>query len=156
MREMLRRLAAQGKTIFVSSHLLAEVRVLADVVGIIASGLVREGTLESCSATRAWSGCGSRGPTRPPRGPSSSGSREPTPARSRTVTRGWPSMSSRVARAGEPALAETGIFAAGLESGTDLELLFLELTGGTDASNEGTFGAAGAAPGAVRERGPDA
>ena len=48
MRETLRRLAGMGKTVFVSSHLLAEVRVLADVVGIIAAGrLVREGTLDS-------------------------------------------------------------------------------------------------------------
>src|SRR4029077_10243003 len=48
MRETLRRLAATGKTVFVSSHLLAEVQVLADVVGIIAAGrLVREGTLEA-------------------------------------------------------------------------------------------------------------
>src|SRR4029077_20791085 len=48
MRETLRRLAAGGKTVFVSSHLLAEVQVLADVVGIIAAGrLVREGTLEA-------------------------------------------------------------------------------------------------------------
>ena len=48
MRETLRRLAASGKTVFVSSHLLAEVQVLADVVGIIARGkLVREGTLEA-------------------------------------------------------------------------------------------------------------
>ena len=39
---------ATGKTVFVSSHLLAEVQVLADVVGIIAKGkLVREGTLDS-------------------------------------------------------------------------------------------------------------
>ena len=48
MRETLRRLAAGGKTVFVSSHLLAEVQVLADVVGIIAAGkLVREGPLET-------------------------------------------------------------------------------------------------------------
>src|SRR5262249_31655616 len=48
MRETLRHLASIGKTVFVSSHLLAEVQVLADVVGIIAKGrLVREGPLES-------------------------------------------------------------------------------------------------------------
>src|SRR6185369_8590401 len=48
MRETLRRLAASGKTVFVSSHLLAEVQVLADVVGIIARGrLVREGPLDA-------------------------------------------------------------------------------------------------------------
>src|SRR5438093_8215988 len=48
MRETLPRLAASGKTVFVSSHLLAEVQVLAEVVGIIARGrLVREGPLDS-------------------------------------------------------------------------------------------------------------
>jgi hypothetical protein len=37
-------------------------------------------------------------------------------------------------------LAQQGIFASGLESGTDLELLFLELTGGAGTtSSEGTF-----------------
>src|SRR5207247_4717769 len=54
MRETLRHLASVGKTVFVSSHLLAEVQVLADVVGIIAAGrLVREGTMESLLATEA-------------------------------------------------------------------------------------------------------
>ena len=44
MRETLRHLASIGKTVFVSSHLLAEVQQMADVVGIIAAGrLVREG-----------------------------------------------------------------------------------------------------------------
>jgi ABC-2 type transport system ATP-binding protein len=47
MRETLRHLAAIGKTVFVSSHLLAEVQQLADVVGIIAAGrLVREGSMK--------------------------------------------------------------------------------------------------------------
>jgi len=47
MRDTLRALAAQGKTVFVSSHLLAEIQVMADTVGIIASGkLVREGPLK--------------------------------------------------------------------------------------------------------------
>src|SRR5262249_18640856 len=37
-------------------------------------------------------------------------------------------------------LAGQGIYASGLESGTDLELLFLELTGGAaTSSSEGTF-----------------
>ncbi len=47
MRELLRRLTAQGKTVVISSHILSEVQQLADVVGIIDRGrLVREGTLE--------------------------------------------------------------------------------------------------------------
>ncbi len=48
MRDTLRALAASGKTVFVSSHILSEVQQLADVVGIIAHGrLVREGSVET-------------------------------------------------------------------------------------------------------------
>ncbi len=48
MRDTLRALAASGKTVFVSSHILSEVQQLADVVGIIARGrLVREGAVET-------------------------------------------------------------------------------------------------------------
>ena len=47
MRELLRQLTAQGKTVVVSSHILSEVQQLADVVGIIDHGrLVREGPME--------------------------------------------------------------------------------------------------------------
>src|SRR5215218_8841596 len=48
MRDTLRALAAAGKTVFVSSHILSEVQQLVDVVGIIARGrLVREGPVET-------------------------------------------------------------------------------------------------------------
>ena len=48
MRDTLRNLASTGKTVFISSHLLAEVSQLADVIGIIAAGkLVREGPIET-------------------------------------------------------------------------------------------------------------
>ena len=51
MRETLKHFASTGKTVFVSSHLLAEVQQLADVVGIIAKGkLVREGTMRELLA----------------------------------------------------------------------------------------------------------
>src|SRR5207344_166461 len=47
MRETLQRLAASGKTVFVSSHILGEVQQLADVIGIIAAGrIVREGPID--------------------------------------------------------------------------------------------------------------
>lgn len=46
MRETLRHLAAEGKTVFVSSHLLGEVQQMADMIGIIAAGrLIREGSM---------------------------------------------------------------------------------------------------------------
>src|SRR5205085_4908381 len=48
MRDTLRFLASSGKTVFVSSHLLAEVQQMADVIGIIAAGrLVREGPIQA-------------------------------------------------------------------------------------------------------------
>ena len=150
MREMLRRLAAMGKTIFVSSHLLAEVRVLADVVAIIAAGkLVREGTLESMlsdqGVVRARVGRADEAAARAVleriarTDPGTASEGDP-----------WLAVHVEPSRAGEVnrALAEEGIYATGLESGTDLELLFLELTGGNAASSEGTFGTAGVVPGA--------
>ena len=164
MREMLRRLAATGKTIFVSSHLLAEVRVLADVVGIIAAGkLVREGTLESLLSDQGVV-------------------RVRVPARTTRRRRARPraDREDRCRRrhgrrrvAGRPCRAESrrsgesrprrcrASTRPGLESGTDLELLFLQLTGGGAPSSEGTFGAAGVtagdgAPAPDRPAGPAA
>src|SRR5947208_16108610 len=53
MRDTLRNLAGMGKTVFVSSHILGEVRQLADIVGIIAEGhLVREGPMEELLASQ--------------------------------------------------------------------------------------------------------
>jgi hypothetical protein len=64
---------------------------------------------------------------------------------------GWISVhipSDRIAEVNRT-LAGAGIWAVGLESGNDLEVLFLELTGGEPAaSGEGTFfGIAGAEAG---------
>ncbi|HEX3264769.1 MAG TPA: ATP-binding cassette domain-containing protein [Candidatus Limnocylindrales bacterium] len=147
MREMLRRLAAMGKTVFVSSHLLAEVRVLADVVGIIAAGkLVREGPLDSLLGDQGLVR------VRVPRADVAA-ARNVLERLARTDAAAddpnedpWLSVHVEPNRAGavNRTLAEAGIYASGLESGTDLELLFLQLTGGSTPSSEGTFGAAGA------------
>lgn len=52
IRETFRHLASLGKTVFVSSHLLAEVQQMADVVGIIAAGrMVREGSMQELLAS---------------------------------------------------------------------------------------------------------
>jgi ABC-2 type transport system ATP-binding protein len=142
MRETLRRLAASGKTVFVSSHLLAEVQVLADVVGIIAAGkLVREGTLDALLNDQgvvrvrvaAAQLDAARAILEPMAAVERTGSLDGDP---------WLTVHLEPARAAEvnQHLATRGIFASGLESGTDLELLFLELTGGdTTRSSEGTF-----------------
>src|SRR4051794_17652011 len=144
MRETLRHLAASGKTVFVSSHLLAEVQVLADVVGIIARGrLVREGPLDALltdqgvvrvrvtrdEAAQARSLLERVAPV-DGTPPSSTPTHDERDA--------WLAVHVEPGRAAEVnrALAEAGIFASAIESGTDLELLFLELTGG-EASSEG-------------------
>jgi len=51
MRDLLRTLADQGRTILVSSHLLSEMELLADDVVIIAAGkLIAQGPLEKVIA----------------------------------------------------------------------------------------------------------
>jgi ABC-2 type transport system ATP-binding protein len=57
MRDLLKSLAEQGRTVLVSSHLLSEMEILADDVVIVAAGkLVRQGTvseiIDSMGTTR--------------------------------------------------------------------------------------------------------
>ncbi len=134
MRETLRYLAAQGKTVFVSSHILPEVQQLADVVGIIDRGrLVREGPLD-----RLLSETGQVRVRVPPEatghargvlenfaGPDS------VWEAAGALDEGWITVRVAPSRSGEVnrALAAAGIYATGLESGSDLESLFLSLTG---------------------------
>ena len=143
IRDTLRALAAQGKTVFVSSHLLAEVQVMADVVGIIAAGkLVREGQLKDLLAmealvkvrvqpdqvTAAIAALTALAPA------------EPLAESDREA--GWLAVHLPAERAAEVSktLAAVGIYVLGMESGTDLEMLFLELTGGSSAADdEGKF-----------------
>jgi ABC-2 type transport system ATP-binding protein len=148
MRETLKRLAASGKTVFVSSHILGEVQQLADVLGIVAAGrLVREGPIEQILA--------GEGRIRVRVAPLEIAAARavldgivPGTASLADEDEGWLSLPIAPERAADVnrALAESGIYASGLETGNDLESLFLELTAGDDAtSHEGTFfGAAGA------------
>ncbi len=142
MRETLRHLASTGKTVFVSSHILGEVQQLADVLGIIAAGrLVREGPIEQllegeglikvrvapaevAAARRVLDGL------------------VPGTASEGDGSEGWLSLRIDPSRAAEVnrALATADIYASGLETGSDLESLFLELTAGeASTSHEGTF-----------------
>ncbi len=152
IRETLRHLASIGKTVFVSSHLLAEVQQMADVVGIIASGrLVREGSMQELLA--------SEGVVRVRVEPAEVVAAAATLARLTAPDRvtpsrmeaGWISVQITPDRAAEVnrSLAEAGIFASGLTSGNDLEELFLTLTEDTASGNpDGTF--AGTDPAAGR------
>jgi ABC-2 type transport system ATP-binding protein len=143
MRETLRRLAAGGKTVFVSSHVLGEVQQLADVVGIIAAGrLIREGpiqelllgggqvrvrvALDQLDAARATLAALVPGDGVAPI------AEEP----------GWLRVSIATDRTVDVnrTLAEAGIYASALEAGSDLESLFLELTREEQSgTHEGTF-----------------
>jgi ABC-2 type transport system ATP-binding protein len=56
MRDLLKALASQGRTILVSSHLLSEMQLLADDLVIIAAGkLVRQGTVDQVMDSMAHS-----------------------------------------------------------------------------------------------------
>ena len=149
MRETLKRLAATGKTVFVSSHILGEVQQLADVLGIIAAGrLVREGPIEAMLEGEGVIRV-RVAPTEVAETRRILESLAPGAVAKPLDEEGWLAMPLETGRAAEAnrALASAGIYASGLESGNDLESLFLTLTaGGDSASNhEGTFfGSAGA------------
>ena len=135
MRETLRWFTKElGKTVLVSSHLLHEVEQLADVVGIIDRGrLIREGNLEQMleeagrvrvrvdpsQMSQAATVLGNFAPGRPLYGVDSGDDA------------GWFTVSVPPNRAADMnrALAEAGIYASGLEPGSDLETIFLEITG---------------------------
>jgi ABC-2 type transport system ATP-binding protein len=134
MRETLRYFTAQlGKTVVLSSHLLHETQLLADVVGIIDHGrLIREGDLdrmlEESGRIRVRVAPGEMAPAaevlkrlapdRPLYGIDSGD-------QAGTFTVAIP---ARRASELNQALSEAGIYASGIEPGSDLESLFLELT----------------------------
>ena len=135
MRETLRYFTHElGKTVVISSHLLHEVEQLADVVGIIDRGrLIREGSLtqllEDAGRVRVRVAVEQMpqaadilrrlAPDRPLYGIDSG------------EQAGWFTVHIVPARASElnKSLADSGIYASGLEPGSDLETVFLEVTG---------------------------
>jgi ABC-2 type transport system ATP-binding protein len=157
MRETLRYFTKDlGKTVVISSHLLHEVEQLADVVGIIDRGrLLREGDLhemlEAAGRVRvrvavsempaAAAVLRQLAPDRPLFGIDSGDQA------------GWFTVGIAPARAIEVnrALVDAGVYASGLEPGSDLESLFLELTGSGAVVHDrpdayGPFGAQAPAP----------
>src|SRR4051812_42151719 len=151
MRDTLRHLASIGKTVFVSSHLLAEVQLMADVIGIIAAGrLVREGPIEEllrAEGTIQIRVSPEQVADAMPLLEQAAGQGAVTADADRD---GWISVRAATERAAElnEALGRAGIWASGVEAGNDLEMLFLELTGGQQTlGSEGTFmGIAGETP----------
>ena len=154
MRETLRHLASTGKTIFVSSHLLAEMQQMADIVGIVAAGrVVREGPIHELldaegivrvrvAPDQVLAASAALAALAAPDAPDNVTTSLAEP--------GWLSVRVSPDRTGDVnrVLGEAGIWALGLESGNDLEMLFLGLTGGEPVpSGEGTFfGMAGVGP----------
>jgi ABC-2 type transport system ATP-binding protein len=133
MRDTLRRLAADGKTVFVSSHILGEVQQLADVVGIIANGrLVREGPIDTLLSSSgivrvridATESIAAVAAVERLTGPGSA-DRVDEPDGTWLIVRFPPEKAAEVNRV----LAAAGIYASRIETGTDLEALFLQLTG---------------------------
>jgi ABC-2 type transport system ATP-binding protein len=129
MRALLAGLAATGKTVFVSSHILPEIEQMADEVAIIAHGrLVRAGPLDRL--------LGESGEVRVHVDP------DAVPRAAEVLGHlaaevhpnghgpGWLTISAAPARAPElnRALVGAGVDVSGLEVGSDLESLFLSLT----------------------------
>jgi ABC-2 type transport system ATP-binding protein len=142
MRETLQHLASEGRTVFVSSHILAEVQQLADVVGIVAAGrLVREGSMRDLlhgeDVVRVKVAEHEVGPA------IGAISRLPDLAgvEASAEAGGWISVRVASSRAAEVnrALSEAGIYAERLEAGSHLEELFLALTADESPGHEGTF-----------------
>ncbi len=142
MRETLRYFTETlGKTVVISSHLLHEVEQLADVVGIIDRGrLLREGDLHDLLADAGRVKV---------RVATSEMARASEVLRGLAPERqlfgvdtgeqaGWFTIGVSPDRASEinQALAAAGIYASGLEPGTDLETVFLELTGSGTAVHD--------------------
>ena len=161
MRDTLKTLASQGKTVVISSHLLAEVQVMADVVGIVAAGkLVREGPLKDLLSMQRVV----KVRVRPDLVETAVKTLAPLGTAERLTEtdreEGWLAVHVAPDQAEDvnKTLAEAGIYASGLESGSDLEMLFLELTGGQSlGSGEGTFVGLGALNnGAPAGKGPEA
>ena len=135
MRDTLRALAAQGRTVLVSSHILSEVEQLVDVVGIVAHGrLVREGPIDALLAVNgevrirvAPAEVMTAGPVLERVVGAGSVRLDDTPGGDWLVARCDPARAGDLNRA----LAEVGVFASRIEAGASLETLFLEVTGST-------------------------
>jgi ABC-2 type transport system ATP-binding protein len=128
MRDLLKSVAAQGRTVLVSSHLLSEMELLADDVVIIATGrLVTQGTVGDIL-----------------RGTTAAQVRVRTP-QAEELTKALAAQNATVAAGSDGALLVTGVDApvvgaAALRAGVelhelvteraDLEKVFLELTAG--------------------------
>ena len=131
LRDTMKALAASGKTVFISSHILPEVQQMADIVGIVAAGrLVVQGPLDELLARQALV----RVKVLPAEVATAFAVLSKVAGDGR-VEVAYPDAAWLVARIAADkavevnrALAQAGIYASGLEAGSDLESLFLQLT----------------------------
>jgi ABC-2 type transport system ATP-binding protein len=131
LRDTMKGLAAAGKTVFISSHILPEVEQMADIVGIVSAGrLVTQGPLDQLLAGQALVRVKVRPDEVAAAMPLLVGLAGDGRVQISDAAAGW--LSARIAadRAADVnrTLAAAGIYASGLEAGSDLESLFLELT----------------------------
>jgi ABC-2 type transport system ATP-binding protein len=131
LRDTLKALAASGKTVLISSHILPEVQQMADIVGIVAAGrLITQGPLEELLAGQAIV----RVKVRPDEvaGASAVLTRIAGEGHVQVTDSDQAWLVARLAAnqtaVVNRALADAGIYASGLEGGSDLESLFLQLT----------------------------
>ena len=141
MRETLRYLTQQGKTVFISSHILPEVQQLADVVGIVNQGrLIREGALTELLAEGGHVTVTVTEPEVPAALAALAALGAPTSARPADRP-GMAVIDVRIQpqRAAEvnQALVAGGVYASGIAAGSDLESIFLSLTATAPASATG-------------------
>jgi ABC-2 type transport system ATP-binding protein len=127
VRELLRSLGAEGRTIFVSSHILSEVQQTADHVAIVAKGkLIKAGAVDEVLATTGTSGVIVKLTDL------EAGRRVLADANIPATITGdairadvAPDLSERISRT----LAQAGLYVTELRPDTvDLETVFLELT----------------------------
>jgi len=131
LRDTMKALAAAGKTVFISSHILPEVQQMADIVGIVAAGrLVVQGPLDELLARQALVRVRVR-----PDELAAAYALVSKVAGDNRVEVPYPETGWIVARIAadkavevNKALAQADIYASGLEAGSDLESLFLQLT----------------------------
>ena len=135
MRETLRRLAASGKTVFVSSHILGEVQVMVDMVGIITAGrLVREGPIKELLNDQGVVKVRVRGDELDAARAALAPMLGTDGVAGAAGGDGWLSVRVAPERAADVnrLLSQAGIYASSITAGSDLEALFLELTGGEE------------------------
>ena len=131
LRRTFRDLAAAGKTVFVSSHILPEIQQLADLVGIIDRGrLVRQGLLREMLADSGQLRMRVGADAVPRASALLAAELGPEAVRPDAEDPGWVTVAAAPERAASlnRLLVTAGVDVGGLESGSDLEHLFLSLT----------------------------